>query len=98
MSEDPKPVLPLRVGALLTVSPSVHVRLSARADALQIRAPFGNLTVPYALITRVTRDADGEIRLDMAGATMRFNLSGVPTVAVNVLFDLLNQETRTGGP
>ena len=97
MSDRIRPVLPLRVGALLTVSPSVRVRVSARADALQIRAPFGSLTVPYALITRATREPDAGVRLDMAGATVHLHLGGVPDVAVNVLFDLLNQETRPGG-
>jgi len=91
MSEGPKPLLPLRVGALLTVSPSLRVRVSARADALQIQAPFGDLTIPYALITRVARVSDGQIRLDLAGATIRLDLPNLPDMAVNYLLDLLER-------
>ena len=97
MSEDPKPLLPLRVGALLTVSPSLRVRVSARADALQIQAPFGDLTIPYALITQVARVHDGGIRLDLAGATLRLDLSPyLPDMAVNYLLDLLGQGGARG--
>jgi len=92
MREGPKPVLPLRVGALLTVSPSIRVRVSARADRIEIHAPFGDLTVPYAMITRVARDGNGGIELDLSGATVRLDCSGVPPMAVNALFDLLERE------
>jgi len=95
MRDGPKPVLPLRVGALLTVTPSIRVRVLAMADALQIRAPFGDLTVPYAAITRVARDVDGGIGLDLSGATVWLDCSGVPDMAVNALFDLLERKTRT---
>ncbi len=92
MSEDPKPLLPLRVGALLTVSPSLHVRVSARADALQIQAPIGDLTIPYAFITRVARLPDGGIALHLAGATLRLDLSPyLPDMVVNYLLDLLER-------
>lgn len=89
MSEGPKPVLPLRVGALLTVTPSIRVRVLAMADAVQIRAPFGNLTVPYAAITRVTRNADSGITLELSGATARLDCSRVPEMALKALVDLL---------
>lgn len=95
MSERPGLVLPLRVGALLTVTPSIRVRVLATADALQIRAPFGDLTVPYAAITRVARDANGTIRLDLSGAAVRLDCRGVPDIALNALFDLLERGTRT---
>jgi hypothetical protein len=91
MSEDPKPVLPLRVGALLTVSPSLNVRVSARADALQIRAPFGDLTIPYGLITGVARDEHGAIRMNLAGATLQLYLPNLPDMAVDYLLDLLER-------
>jgi hypothetical protein len=65
------------------------------ADALQIRAPFGDLTVPYAAITGVARDVDGGIRLDLSGATVCLDCSGVPDMTVNALFDLLERKTRT---
>jgi hypothetical protein len=92
MSQGPKPVLPLRVGALLTVSPSLHVRVSARADALQIRAPFGDLTIPYGLIKRVTRVNDVRIRLDLAGATLRLDLPpSLPDMVVDYLISLLER-------
>ena len=91
MSEDPKPVLPLRVGALLTVSPSLNVQVSARADALQIRAPFGDLTIPYRLITGVAREEHGRLRMDLAGATLRLDLPNLPDMAVNYLLDLLER-------
>jgi hypothetical protein len=84
-----KPALPLRVGALLTVAPSIRVRVLARADAVQIRAPFGNLTVPYAAITRVTRDTDSGITLELSGATVRLDCSRVPEMALEALVDLL---------
>ena len=89
MSEGLKPVLPLRVGALLTVTPSIRVRVLAMADAVQIRAPFGNLTVPYAAITRVTRNADSGITLELSGATVRLDCSRVPEMALKALVDLL---------
>ena len=92
MAKDGKPLLPLRVGALLTVSPSIlHVHVSARADALQIRAPFGDLTIPYALITGVARDAHDRIRLNLAGATLLLDLPNLPDMAINYLFDLLER-------
>ena len=94
MSEGPRLVLPLRVGALLTVTPSIRVRVSARADRIEIRAPFGDLTVPYAMMTRVTRDGNGEITLDLSGATVRLDCSGVPSMALDVLFDLLERKRR----
>jgi hypothetical protein len=96
IGEGPKPVLPLRVGALLTVSPSLHVQVSARADALQIRAPFGDLTVPYALITGVVRDAHGGITMNLAGAALRLDLPKLPDMAVNYLLDLLEQGGAMG--
>ena len=95
MREGPKPVLPLRLGALLTVSPSIPVRVSATADGLEIRAPFGDLTVPYSTITRVARGVNGEIALDLSGATVRLDCSGVPPMALNALFDLLEGKRRT---
>ena len=89
MNERFKPALPLRVGALLTVTPSIRVRVLAMADAVQIRAPFGNLTVPYAAITRVTRNADSGITLELSGATVRLDCSRVPEMALKALVDLL---------
>ena len=94
MRDSPRPVLPLRVGALLTVSPSIRVRVSARADALEIHAPFGDLTVPYALMTQVARDEIGEIRLDLSGVILRLDCSGVPPMALNALFDLLERKGK----
>jgi len=94
-SERPRLTLPLRVGALLTVSPSIPVRLLAMADALQIRASFGDLTVPYGAITRVAREVKGGIRLDLSGATVLLDCSGVPDMALNALSDLLERKTRT---
>lgn len=93
MSEGPEPMLPLRLGALLTIGPSVRVRVSARADALQINAPFGDLTVPYSLITSVT-GLNGGIRLDLAGATVQLEFSNLPDLAVNALLDLLEHDRR----
>jgi len=95
MSEDPKPVLPFRVGALMTMSPSIRVRVSATADALEMRAPFGDLTVPYAMMTRVARDGNGEITLDLCGAIVRLDCSGVPPMALDALFDLLQRRRQT---
>jgi hypothetical protein len=91
MSQDPKPVLPLRMGALLTISPSLRVRVSARADALQIGAPFGDLTIPYASITRVAKVEDNGIRLDLAGATLQLGLGDLPDMVVNCFLDLLER-------
>jgi hypothetical protein len=96
--DGPKLVLPLRVGALLTLSPTVRVRVSAKADALEIRAPFGDLTVPYAMVTRVARDEIGEIRLDLSGVTLRLDCSGVPPMALNALFDLLEGKGKHPKP
>jgi hypothetical protein len=95
MTEGPKPVLPLRVGALLTVSPSIPVWVSATADALQIRAPFGDLTLPYGAITRVAREVKGRIRLHLSGTTVLLDCGGVPDMVVNALFDLLERKART---
>jgi hypothetical protein len=89
MSIPLKPSLPLRVGALLTVAPSVRVRVLARADVVEIRASFGNLSVPYASITRVTKDTDGGITLELSGATVRLDCRGVPEMALGALVDLL---------
>ena len=94
MREGPKLVLPLRVGALLTVSPSIRVRVSATADQLEIRGPFGDLTIPYAMVTRVARDGNGEIKLDLLGATVRLDCSGVPPMALEALLDLVEGERR----
>jgi hypothetical protein len=95
MRGSPKPVLPLRLGALLTVSPSIRVRVSATADALEMHAPFGNLTIPYALVTRVAKGMNGEIVLDLSGMTVMLDCNGVPPMALNALFDLLEQKRRT---
>jgi hypothetical protein len=95
MREDPKPVLPFRVGALMTVSPSIRVRVSAMADGLHIRAPFGDVTVPYAMMTQVARDGDGCIILDLSGAIVRLDCSGVPPMALDALFDLLERKRQT---
>jgi hypothetical protein len=84
-----KPALPFRVGALLTVTPSIRVRVLAMTDALQIHAPFGKVTVPYSAITRVTRDTGGRITLEMSGATMRLDCSRLPEMALKALVDLL---------
>jgi hypothetical protein len=84
-----RPSLPLRVGALLTVTPSVRVRVLARADVVEIHASFGNLTVPYTAITRVTRDTDGEIALELSGATVRLDCRRVPEMVLKALVDLL---------
>jgi hypothetical protein len=91
MSEDPKPVLPVRVGGLLTMSPSLSVQISARADALQIRGPFGDLTIPYRLIVQVERDEHCGIRMRLAGATLRLEIPNLPDMVVNYLLDLLEQ-------
>ncbi len=92
MTEYPKPRLPLRVGALLTVSHSLRVRVFAWADTLQIQAPFGDLTIPYVLITRVAKVNDGRIRLDLAGATLRLDIPpGLPDMVVNYLLGLLKR-------
>ena len=95
MREGPKLVLPLRVGALLTVSPSIRVRVSAATDRMEIRAPFGDLTLPYAMITRVARDGDGGIELDLSGAIVRLDCSGVPPMALDALLDLVERKRRT---
>ncbi len=95
MSERSRLVLPLRVGALLTMSPSIRVGVLAMKDALQIRAPFGDLTVPYGAITGVAREAKGRIRLDLSGATVLLDCSGLPDMALNALCDLLEPKTRT---
>ena len=95
MREGPKPVLPLRVGALLTMSPSIRVRVSATADGLEIRGPFGDLTVPYAMMTQVARGVNGEIALDLSGATVRLDCSGIPPMALDALFDLIERKRRT---
>ena len=95
MRDGPKPVLPLRVGALLTVTPSIRVRVLAMADALQIRAPFGDLTVPYAAIARVTRDMNGGIGLDLSGATVRLDCSCVPDILLNALVEVVERKRRT---
>ena len=94
MSGRPRVNLPLRVGALLTVTPSIPVRVLAMADAVQIRAPFGNLTVPYAAITRVAREVNGQIRLDLSGATVLLDCERVPDMALDALSDLLKRKTR----
>ncbi len=96
MTEYGKPMLPLRVGALLTVNPTLRVRVSARADALQIQAPFGDLTVPYALITRVARVPGDGIALHLVGATLQLDLPKVPDMAVNYLLDLVEQGGARG--
>ncbi len=49
------------------VEAATTVSLSARGDALRMRAPFGELIIPYACMTMVTKDAAG-IMLDVAGA------------------------------
>jgi hypothetical protein len=95
MNEGPKPRLPLRVGAVLTVSPSIPVWVSATADALQIRAPFGDLTLPYGAITRGVREVKGRIRLDLSGTTVVLDCSGVPDMVVDALFDILARKMRT---
>jgi hypothetical protein len=59
---------------------------------MEIHARFGDLTVPYAMITRVARDGDGEITLELAGATMRLDCSGVPAMALNALLNLLEEK------
>jgi hypothetical protein len=64
------------------------------ADAIQIRAPFGDLTVPYAAITRVARDMNGEISLELSGATVRLDCSGVPDMALNALVELVERKRR----
>jgi len=95
MTEGPKPVLPLRVGALLTVSSSIPVQVLAAADRMDIRAPFGDVTVPYAMITRVARDGNGRIELSLSGATVRLDCSGVPSMALDALVDLVEGKRRT---
>jgi hypothetical protein len=95
MSEGRKPVLPLRVGAVLTVSPSIPVWVSATADALQIRAPFGDLTVPYGAITGVAREVKGGIRLNLSGTTVLLDCGDVPDMAVDALSDLLERKAPT---
>jgi hypothetical protein len=65
------------------------------ADALQIRAPFGDLTVPYAAITGVARDVDGGIRLDLSGATVRLDCSRVPDILLNALVEVVERKRRT---
>jgi hypothetical protein len=94
LRQGPKLILPLRVGALLSVSPSIPVRVSAAADRLEIRGPFGDLTVPYTVVTRVARDRNGEIRLELLGATVRLDCSRVPPMAIDALFDLLEGKGR----
>jgi len=91
MSKGPRPVLPLRVGAFLTVSPSLRVSVSARADALEIRGPFGDLIVPYALVTGVAKESHSEIRMNLAGATLRLHTPNLPDMAFDYLLDLLQQ-------
>ena len=94
MSETPKPVLPLRLGAVLTVRPSVPVRVSATADGLQMRGAFGDLTVPYSLMTQVGRDVNGAIRLDLSGTIVQLDCDGVPAMALNALLNLLEEKRR----
>ncbi len=86
MSEDPKPMPPLRVSALLTVS----VQVSARTDTLEIRGPIGDLTIPYAVIEAVERDAHGGIRINLRGATLRL-FPNQADGAVDALLDLLER-------
>jgi hypothetical protein len=95
MKEDLKPVLPLRVGALLKVSSSIPVQVLAGADRMDIRAPFGDLTVPYAMIAHVTRNANGSITLDLAGATMMLDCNGLPHIALDALCNLLQNKERS---
>jgi hypothetical protein len=94
MSEGPKLKLPFRVGALLTVSRSIPVRVSVMANAVQICAPFGDLTVPYRAITRVARDAKDRIRLDLSGATVLLDCERVPDMALDAVSGLLERKTR----
>ena len=54
---------------------SVHVNLSARADALQLHAPFGELHVPYARISKIAKDAVGAIVLEARGTTIRLPIN-----------------------
>jgi hypothetical protein len=65
------------------------------ADAIQIRAPFGDLTVPYAAITRVARDMNGEIRLELSGAIVRLDCSRVPDILLNALVEVVERKRRT---
>ena len=90
----PEPRLPLRLGALLTINPRVYVRVTARADALQIAAPFGDIEISYSLIMGVATEADRTIRLDLSGATLHLDFRDVPDIALNVLVDLLRSERR----
>jgi hypothetical protein len=94
MSEGPKPTLPFRVGALLTVSPSIPVRVLATADAVHICAPFGTLSVPYRAIAGVGRDTKGRIRLELPGATVLLDSERVPDIALDALCDLLERKKR----
>ncbi len=50
------------------VEAATTVSLSAQGDALRMRAPFGELSIPYACMIKVTKDAAGGIMLDVAGA------------------------------
>jgi hypothetical protein len=60
-----------------------------------MRAPFGNLTIPYPVITRVAKGMNGEIVLELSGATVLLDCNGVPPMALNALFDLLERKRRT---
>jgi hypothetical protein len=62
---------------------------------MDIRAPFGDLTVPYALITRVARNGNGTIELDLSGATVRLDCSGVPSMVLDAIVDLVEEKRRT---
>ncbi|MGD0205913.1 MAG: hypothetical protein ABSB57_05710, partial [Dehalococcoidia bacterium] len=64
------------------------------ADAIQIRAPFGNLSVPYSAIRRVTRDMNGGIGLDLSGATVRLDCSRVPDMLLNALVEVVERGQR----
>lgn len=88
--------LPMQLEALLKVEATVYVGLSARANALQIRAPFGELTIPYACIIEATSDVTGGIGLDMAGAKIWLDVSDFPDR--NALLAFLKQKmVKPGG-
>lgn len=91
MSEDTGSEWPTRLEALVQLRATVYVDCSAGEDALEIRAPFGDVVIPYVCIGEVTKEATGEIRLDAAGGTTVL-LDIIDSPDGNAVFALLQQK------
>jgi hypothetical protein len=66
VSEHAEVELSVQLDVLVEAASTVD--LSAQEDALRMRGPFGELSIPYACMTKVTKDAAGGIMLDVASA------------------------------